>query len=382
MKFVICGGGTAGHVYPGIALAQELTALDPSTRIVFIGSKGGLEEKLVGDAGYEIKLLPISGMPRKRPLALIGFGWKVIRSAFRALSLLRKERPDVVVGMGGFASVAPVLAAPLLGIPVIIHEQNSVPGVVNRWAGRYATLVALSYRPSRRYFKRKSGVEVVGNPLRREILAPVDREAVAEVLGIRADRTTILAFGGSRGAKKLNDAVIAALPKLESKPLQLIHITGTLEYERIKAESDQHKAHVESKASGSVLAYKVFPYYSAIEELYAVSDLIIGRAGASSIAEITSVGKPSVLIPYPHATDDHQTMNADMLAAAGAAEIVKDSELDGDTLAQIIERLTESPELLDRMSQASLEYGKPEAGSILASMASNIALSRSRKALR
>lgn len=369
MKYLICGGGTAGHLFPGLALAAELARLDPSAEIVFAGSETGLEATLVPQAGYRLLALPIKGMPRKKPLALLGFAANALSSLVKAIGAMRRERPDVVIGVGGFASFPSLAAAVLLRKPTVIHEQNSVPGIVNRFFGRFVDQVALSYGPSRAYFKRTSGIHITGNPLRPSILEPVDRGEAARRLGISPDVTTVLIFGGSRGARKINQAVVEAYAKLAKKPLQILHITGELEFSTVTEHVDEAKAKLELDGMSTEFIYKPYAFYSEIQELYAVSDLLVCRAGASTIAEITALGKAAILIPYPYATDDHQTKNAEMLTSVGAAKILLDSELSGERLVSEVAVLCEDGGLLDRMSKASVEYGRPDASRELGKMA-------------
>jgi len=351
----MCGGGTAGHVFPALAVAAELQTVEPGIDVHFVGSVGGLEESIVPDNGYTISTLPIKGMPRKHPLALIAFAWNLLKSLIRGFALLRRERPDLVMGFGGYASAPMVLLAPWMGIPTILHEQNSVPGVVTRWAARRASVVAVTYSQTKRYLPKAAKVVHTGNPVRPSVMRPLGTDKARRHLALRPDSFTVLVFGGSRGARRINSAVIEAWPELYARGIQLLFVTGEAEYQDV---SDQ---------IGDIRP-NMYPFYKDIQDLYSAADMIVCRAGATSIAEITALGKPALLVPYPFATDDHQKSNARSLQEVGAAAVIPDPEMNGETLVSAIIEMAENPLLVDRMARASLDYGMPDSGIRLAEL--------------
>lgn len=262
-----------------------------------------------------------------------------------SLGTVRKFSPDVVIGMGGYGSFAPILASKVLFKKIIIHEQNSVPGLANRVLARLSDKIAISHKNSARYFSNPQKIVYTGNPVRRNILRDVSRVEAAESIGVRSNIKTALIFGGSQGAKRINESVYGSLDELVSSKIQIIHLTG--DNSTVSAADD--------------LLYKRFDFFEDMSVIYAVSDLVICRAGATSIAELTALGKPSILVPYPYATDNHQEKNARILDNIGACEIVLDKELNSKKLVEKIQELINNDEKLEIMGKAAKEYGEPEA---------------------
>lgn len=373
MKVLICGGGTAGHVYPGLALAEALKATEPGTEIIFVGSENGLENQVVPAAGYELRSLPIRGLPRRPSAQLFSFVLGLAQSLRMATSLIRDYRPGVVVGMGGFASFPAVAAARWLRCPIILHEQNAVPGMANRWLGRWADAVALTFAdPHRRLRGRR--VVVVGNPVRKSLLLS-DRDTALKKLGLEDRPVTLLVFGGSRGARRLNEAVIGAYDMFRhAKNLQVMHVTGMMEHERFKQQLEAVKRRHDT------VNYRLFPYIEDMGAAYAAADLVCSRAGATTVAEITAVGLPSILVPYPHATDDHQQANAAYLSEAGAAKIIKNESLSPELFWQVVSGFAYRPEALKEMGAAAAKLGNRNAAVDLAGLVLEIAVeARGRK---
>ena len=369
MLVAICGGGTAGHVLPGLALAAELRARDPEIDVVFTGSNRGVETDLVPSAGYRLEILPSRGLERRfSPLVFLALG-SAIAGIFRAFFLLRRMRPDVAVGLGGYASFAPLVAAVLLGIPSVLHEQNVIPGLANRVLARRAKKLAVSYRTTRRYFRNVPRVEVAGNPVRKKILSHPARDEAADKLSLNPRLPTVLVFGGSRGAKKVNEAVIAAWPLLAREEINLIHISGSRDHEWVEERL------AEAREKDHALEYRLYPYFEEMELLYAVSDLVVSRAGATTIAELTALGLPAVLVPYPYAAAGHQLANARMLELGGGAKILPDAELTGASLANTILDLLFEEETLKRMARASRELGNRDAARRLADIVVDLSAS-------
>jgi len=355
VKVIIAGGGTGGHVFPGIAVAEELRRTQPGATILFVGSRRGLEAQAVPGAGFPIRFVMARGFPRRAwwrwPAAvlsnLIGF--------LQALWVVATERPDVVLGTGGYVSGPVSLATWMLGRPLVLQEQNSIPGMANRWLARIADEVHLSFVEARSYFKRKDHLKVSGNPVRAYILSG-DRNAALVEFGLTAGRPTIFVFGGSRGAHRINEAALEAMRRLKDRvDVQFILQTGRedLEWASKIVEAER-------------LPARVVPFLQRIHMAYAAADLVVSRSGAMTLAEIAVCGTPAILIPYPHAADDHQVVNASNLVDRGAASMILDRELSGERLAKEIAHLLSDRQTLSRMSANARTFARPDAASRIA----------------
>ncbi|MGE5177422.1 MAG: undecaprenyldiphospho-muramoylpentapeptide beta-N-acetylglucosaminyltransferase [Hyphomicrobiales bacterium] len=350
MRIVIAAGGTGGHVYPGIAIAEEWRRRHPDSEVVFVGTRRGLEATAVPQAGFALRTIAARGFPRR-------LGWGLVQASFAAVSglaqaagLLRELRPDVVIVTGGYVSGPVGLMARLRGIPLLVQEQNSVPGATNRWLSLIADEVHISFMESRNFFRRRNNLKVTGNPIRRSLLRQ-DRTSAYEALGLDPARRTLLVFGGSLGAASLNRAFQDALPRLHRVPrLQVLWQTGK-----------DHVADIQGRVDRSALPVHVVPYLEQMDKAYAVADLAVCRAGAMTIAELTACGVPAILVPYPHATHDHQTRNARGLVERGAAEMIADAELKGDGLAARIVTLLTDDARLRRMARNARAFSRTNA---------------------
>ena len=354
-------------MFPGIAIADELKSSEPDARITFIGTRQKIESKVVPQHGYRFEAILVSGFRRKPTLENLLFPVKFVIALVQSLVLLWKLRPGVVVGTGGYVAGPPLFAASLLGIPTLIQEQNSYPGVTTRLLSSRAREVHLSFKSSERYLRRRDNVYISGNPTRREI-GKISREEARALFSLDASRPVLLVFGGSLGASSINNAVLQSLPRLISKRLQVIWQTGETDFAHIDAEATR-----QSRESGGVV--KVHKFIERMEYAYAACDLAVCRAGATTVAELANAGVPSVLVPYPHAAADHQTENARAMVDAGAAVMIRDSDLAGQ-LFETIEKLLADPEKLQAMGQAAKRVGKPDAAATIAR--SVLALARSK----
>ncbi|MBS3909352.1 MAG: undecaprenyldiphospho-muramoylpentapeptide beta-N-acetylglucosaminyltransferase [Actinobacteria bacterium] len=362
MRVIISGGGTAGHVYPGLALAAALQRAKKDLDILFVGTSAGLEATLVPQAGHGFKAIEAKGLPRKPSFKAFGTFLSAGKGTIEAVNLLRHFKPDIVIGMGAYVSLPVVGAAVLLHIPTVVHEQNAVPGLVNRVLGRVASAVAVSYPDMAEFFPRGKRVEVTGNPIRREIL-DAHREAAVKAFGLDEKRKTLLVFGGSRGARKINEAVVEAYDTWRHNDgLQIVHATGKINFELVK------RAIEDMRRGDDSLRYDALPYIDDMSVAYAGSDLLVCRSGATTIAEISAKGLPAILIPYPYATDNHQEKNARSLKDTGAAEVILDRELSGDALREMVDSLISDEGRLRAMREASLAFGKPDADENLAAL--------------
>lgn len=300
-------------------------------------------------------------MPRKLSLALPRSLLALVKGYRQSLRIIGDFGPDVVVGMGGFVAAPMVFAARRRRIPILIHEQNSVPGVTNRWAGKVATAVAFTYPGTEKFFGR-GRVRQTGNPIRPQVLA-IQPAGVHARFGLAEGRKTLLVFGGSRGARRINDAVLEGLPSVADEAwLQILHLAGKMDFERVRDEV---------KALGlqdTGLLYRCVPYVDEMGGAYAAADLVVSRAGATTIAEVTALGIASILVPYPFATANHQEINARSVEQAGGARVVLNGELDGATLFGAATEILRNEALLSSMRDGARTFGRPNAAADLADM--------------
>jgi UDP-N-acetylglucosamine--N-acetylmuramyl-(pentapeptide) pyrophosphoryl-undecaprenol N-acetylglucosamine transferase len=352
--YVIAGGGTGGHLYPGIAIAEELRRRKPGARILFAGRGLPLERSIVERHGYSLLAVRSGGVVGKSIGRRLSGAFLALRGFFEAMRMLQKLKPQAVVGVGGYASFPMVLAAAARRIPTLVQEQNAVPGLSNRLLGRLASEIALTYDDTRRFFGGRG--RLTGNPIRAEFL---DVRPT-----IRGDRWRILVFGGSQGARALNSAVLDALPHLaeERDRLGIVHGTGPADEERVQ------KAYA---ASG--FAAEVLPYITDIRSAYASADLVIARAGASTCSELAACGKAAILVPLPTAAHDHQTRNAESVARAGAAVLLNEKDLSGPVLAGAIQTLMKDPARIEAMEKASRSLARPDAAARIVDLVERMA---------
>ncbi len=350
----IVGGGTAGHVLPGVAIGQELVRRGaPVESIHFVGSARGVEQTLVPAAGFPLTLLPGRGIQRKLTTDNIGAIAGLLRAFVTSFSLLRTHKPKVVVALGGYASVPAGLWAVLLRVPVVVAEQNAVPGLANTIIGKFATACAVSY----------DGTDLprsvwTGNPVRPEILDVAEgvntQAAARKLIGVPEDKTLVVVFGGSLGARTINNAVVGALPELANRgDLEIRHIIG-------KRDFDDVTSRVALDPSAT-LTYTPIEYENDMASVYAACDLVVCRAGATSCAELAVTGTPAVLIPLPGAPGDHQTANARALEAPGGAQVIADGDFDARRFVDAVTGLIDNSEALDAMSAAAKSVGRPDA---------------------
>jgi UDP-N-acetylglucosamine--N-acetylmuramyl-(pentapeptide) pyrophosphoryl-undecaprenol N-acetylglucosamine transferase len=345
MRILIAAGGTGGHIYPGIAVAKEIINRDSSSAVRFVGTRRGLETRLVPQAGFELSLIESSGLKNVGIMARLQGLMVLPKSFFAAAHIIRGFKPEVVVGAGGYVSGPVVLTASLMGLSTLVMESNALPGWTNRVLARFVDKAAVSFEVSLPFFRGK-GV-VTGNPVRQEFFQiPARRRNAAEF--------SLLIFGGSQGARAINEAMVAALPHLVllGDRLRITHQTGPADLERIR------KGYRDAGWTGKA---DVRPYIDDMVACFAAADLIVCRAGATTTAELIAAGKAAVMVPFPLAADDHQTKNAAALAAAGAARLVRQQDLTGAVLAAEIARLADEPESVTRMEQAGRKLARGNA---------------------
>jgi UDP-N-acetylglucosamine--N-acetylmuramyl-(pentapeptide) pyrophosphoryl-undecaprenol N-acetylglucosamine transferase len=344
VRIVLTGGGTGGHIYPALSVARCLAG----DELLYVGTADGPEATIVPQAGVPFRTVPSRKLSRRpTPGTLVAAAvsaWGVLKGA----GLLRSWRPDAVLGTGGYASAGVMFAAGLLRIPTIVHEANVVPGRVNRLLSRLCTRVAVTYESSTGYFPPEKTV-VTGMPVREDLLQG-DPSGAREQYGLDAERPVLLVSGGSGGAQTLNRAVLAALPELADLGVQVVHQTGKTHHEEVLRE-----------AGAPPEFYHPVAYVEDMPALLRTATLILCRGGSSTLAEVTAVGLPAVVVPYPYAVADHQTGNARALVEGGAAVMVKDAELDGARLVREVRAILTDPARLERMREASRAQGKPDA---------------------
>lgn len=336
MNAVIACGGTGGHLFPGLAVAEVLQGRGHEV-MLFISEKEIDALAVSQRAEFRIEKLPTVGLPSAFSPAIFRFTQRFAESLATCRRLYRKFQPHVVLGMGGFTSTAPILAGRLRGLPTFIHESNAIPGKANRLTARMVRAVLLGFKECAQYFPR-TRTEVTGTPIRAD-LRRIDRAEARQKLGLRPDLRTLLVMGGSQGASGINQAIIRSLPAFQGEPFQAIHLSGARD-ERLTADNYQRE---------NIPAY-VAAFHHAMGEVYSAADIAVARAGAASLAELAAFGLPAVLIPYPYAAEDHQTRNAEIFTRAEAALMLREAELSGDQLARKIRELMSDPARLERMS--------------------------------
>jgi UDP-N-acetylglucosamine--N-acetylmuramyl-(pentapeptide) pyrophosphoryl-undecaprenol N-acetylglucosamine transferase len=361
-RILVAGGGTAGHVFPALAVATELTR-QADVEPVFVGVPDRLEARLVPQAGFRMHEIAAVSVPRRPSLSLFKVPFAVKRAVRACEQILRDEQAVAVVTFGGYVSFPLDRAAKNLGLPLVIHEQNALPGLTNRIASRWADRIAVTFPGSADRFPHPERCAVTGDPVREDLLA-LDREAerpgARERFGLAPDVPTLLVFGGSQGARSLNDAILAAHPRWGVDALQVLHAAGRSQHD------DAVAAWEPVRAQRQDIGVAVVDFIDDMAMAYAAADVVVCRAGATSIAELTVLGIPAVLVPYPHATGDHQTLNAQALEQTGGATMIADADLDGAGLVAAAEPLLTDPDRHARMATASRAFGRPDAAANVA----------------
>lgn len=344
LKLLIAGGGTGGHLFPGIAVAREWARRNKDNEVLFVTGRRKIESDILDRAGFSQVSIPVEGIKgrgwRNKAVTLFRLPGSLVQS----LSIIREFRPDIVLGVGGYSAGPVCLASRILGVPTAIHEQNSYPGVTNRLLSRIAHRVLISFEESRIFLKSRH-IFLTGNPVRPELLEVTPGE------GTGRHPFRLLVMGGSQGARFINRTLIDALEFLKETGLpEVLHQTGNLDYREVLELY---------RARG--LKADVQPFLEDMKEAYAWADLVVNRAGASSVSELAALGKPSILIPYPFASNNHQEVNAGLLARQGGAVMVLEKDLDGQRLAGLIRKYMTCPEALHLMGEKARALGRPEA---------------------
>ncbi len=351
LKFLITGGGTGGHIYPALAIASEIKQTYKDSKILYIGTKNGLEFELVPKAGFEFKTIRVKGLPRKlNKDSLIA-----LRELFYGLKeskkIIKDFKPDIVIGTGGYVSGPIAYIASKNKIPTIIHEQNAFPGITNKILSRYVDKVLVTFDESKKYFKYPEKVVNVGNPIRKEILE-VNKDEAYKKLGIKRDIPFILSFGGSGGQKKLNDCIFDIIKDYnQNDNFQLLHVTGTKFYDSFISKLKEENIKLNSNL-------KILPYFYDMPEALNIASIVIASSGAITLAEISAVGVPSILIPKAYTAENHQEYNARAFEKQGASIVILEKDLNGDYLKSNLESLLNNKDKLREMSKNSKCLGK------------------------
>ena len=344
-KVIISGGGTGGHIFPAIAIANEVRRRYPECKILFVGALGKMEMEKVPQAGYEIIGLPISGIQRKMSFSNLWVPFKFLKSIWKARAIIRSFGPDAVVGVGGYASAALVYAASAFKIPILIQEQNSYAGLTNKWLAAKASRICVAYEGMEKFFPADK-ITITGNPVRSEIFEAIDADAAQAktALGFEASKPLILVIGGSLGARTINRSLQADIASLSAQGIQVLWQTG------------KHF----SPDTQNLEGIRASEFISDMKTAYAAADIVVSRAGAISVSELSLLNKAAILVPSPNVAEDHQTKNARALSDNGAAILVKDADADKMLLPEMI-RLVQDSSLQQALKNKLKPFAKPDA---------------------
>lgn len=373
VKVVISGGGTGGHIYPAVSIAKEIKDRHPDAEIIFVGTERGLESKIVPKEGFELKKIKVRGLERKMSFSNVVALKEAVVSFFDVSGFLRDFKPDFVIGTGGYVCGSVLAAAAMMNIPTLIHEQNAFPGVTNKILSRMVDRVALNFAEAEKYFHNSKKVLVTGNPIRKDIMA-VDREQGLREFGYSGSLPLVFVVGGSRGAKRINESILPlAKYCAEGKSFQLLHMTGETQYDDTLENYKKNGINIDDKF------LKVVPYLYNLPYAMAACDIVISRCGAGLLSEITALGKPSVLIPFPYATDNHQEYNARALEQNGAAVVILERDLNDNILYDEVKNMLNNEERRRQMGERSRQLGRTDAAARIVNAVEELLYSKKRK---
>jgi len=357
VRIILTGGGTGGHIYPALALARYIKETDPNADILYVGTERGLESDIVPRSGLPFRTIEVAGLQRKLSLDTVKTFVKLSKGLTQARKILKEFRPDVVVGTGGYVCVPIIFMAKMMGIKAVITEMDVLPGLANRFLSRFADVTALSFAESQQYLPKARSFAVTGNPRASDVMSvPAERSAkIAEDLGLDPHKKTVLIVCGSRGAAPINKAVLAMLDDVaKQKEFQLVYVTGQVHYDKIKAEID-------SRGLADNKGIIVVPFVYDMPALLQHTDMMVGRSGATTMAEVLALGVPALYIPSPYVTNNHQEKNAVWMVEKGAGLMLKEQGLTGRALYDTIDGLVTDRERLSAMQNAARELGRPDA---------------------
>lgn len=356
IKVIISGGGTGGHIFPAISIANAIKALKPDAQILFVGAENRMEMQRVPDAGYEIKGLPVAGFDRKHLLKNIGVIMKLMKSQRMAKRIVKDFKPDVAVGVGGYASGPTLRMAGKLGVPTLIQEQNSYAGVTNKLLAQKASKICVAYEGMERFFPKEK-IVMTGNPVRQGLLQAITRDEAVKAFNLDPSKKVILVLGGSLGARTINNTLSGGLEQIKNNPdVQFIWQTGKIYFQQVKEKVGQ---------AGELPNLYVNDFIKDMAKAYAAADLVISRAGASSISEFCMLHKAAILVPSPNVAEDHQTKNALALVNKGAAIYVKDSETEEKLLSEALATIKDENKL-NTLKENIAKLALPNAAEVIA----------------
>jgi UDP-N-acetylglucosamine--N-acetylmuramyl-(pentapeptide) pyrophosphoryl-undecaprenol N-acetylglucosamine transferase len=364
LAVIIAGGGTGGHIYPGIAIAQEFKRRNAQSKVLFVGTAKGLEGKIVPREGFELKLIEVAALKRVGLAQRLKSLLLLPKSFLAVRALIRDFKPDVVIGVGGYASGPVVLMAALSGVPTLVAESNALPGFTNRTLAKFVKAAAITFEEARRFFGAKA--VITGNPVRAEFFSAPTKQP--------GDTINLLVTGGSQGARAINEAMIGAVGLLapvlhkEGGRMVVLHQTGEADFAKVQA------AYIKLDSDAPIKA-EAKPFIENMVDEFAQADLVISRAGATTVAELAAAGKPALMIPFPFAADDHQRKNAEAVEQAGAGRMILQAELTPERLAQELLWLARDGQQLHRMSEASRKLAHPDAAARVVDLAMKIVAS-------
>lgn len=372
MRVLITGGGTGGHINPALAIAQKVRCEDPSNQVLYVGTKDGLEKELASKAGFDYKYVTAKYLKRKITIENIKTLFASLKGVTQAFRIINEYKPDIVVGTGGYVCGPVVLAGSLKKIPTMILEQNVFPGVTNKMLSKFVDVIGISFAEAEKYFPESARKKLVlmGNPVRRDILT-ADRRKSRTKLNLSPTVTCVYSFGGSGGQESLNEAIIDVIKKYNGqKNIKIIHVTGKKLYGSFMDELNKQKIQLENNI-------EIFEYMYDAATVLSASDIVIGSSGAMTIAEITALGVPAILIPKTYTAENHQEYNARALERQGAARVILEKDLDGNALIKEIEAITDNENLLKTMSINSKRMGNADVENKIYESMLKIAISRS-----
>ena len=349
MKAIIAAAGTGGHINPALAIANKIKQEEPNSEIIFVGTDRGLENDLIPRAGYDLKRIEAYGFNRKISLDNVKKMYKTFKSIGQAKKIIQDFKPDIMIGTGGYICLPVALAASKLNVPIVLHESNAFPGVAIKMLSKKASAILVGFEDAKKRIKNAENVVVVGNPSKvKEIsFTNSQKEKILKEIGLTdIEKQIVLVFGGSQGAQKINESFINIISKKVNEKYQIIWATGPNQYEIIKTKLQNLNINIDN-----IPNVKILPYIYNMEEVMNCVDLVVSRSGAMTITEISIVGKPSIFIPFPYATENHQEYNAKVLEKVGAAKIILDADLDFNILNSTINEIISDKEKMCRMSE-------------------------------
>lgn len=349
MKAIIAAAGTGGHINPALAIANKIKQEEPNSEIIFVGTDRGLENDLIPRAGYDLKRIEAYGFNRKISLDNVKKMYKTFKSIGQAKKIIQDFKPDIMIGTGGYICLPVALAASKLKVPIVLHESNAFPGVAIKMLSKKASAILVGFEDAKKRIRNTENVVVVGNPskVKKISFTNSQKEKILKEIGLTdIGKPIVLVFGGSQGAQKINESFINIISKKINEKYQIIWATGPNQYEIIKAKLQSLNINIDNISN-----VKILPYIYNMEEVMNCVDLVVSRSGAMTITEISIVGKPSIFIPFPYATENHQEYNAKVLEKVGAAKIILDADLDFNILNSTINEIISDKEKMCRMSE-------------------------------